>query len=614
MTRVLLIDDEPNIRDVLSRFLAAEGIESTQAGTAEAGLEALAAEEFDAVVSDIVMPGMSGIEVLEKIHEIDPELPVMMLTGQPSIESAAHAVSNKAFDYLLKPTDRATFVAAVRRAIAYSEACRGKARLQAENETYRRHLEDLVLQRTAALEDANRVLRLEVEQRRRAEEAVQHVSLHDATTDLPNRILFKDRLQGAMDAARRVGERNGPAVLLAELKGGHHAARAHGDLAFEDLLRQFVRRLEAVLPEDALVARLGGAEFAFLLPEAVGDLNDFIRKITHLASQPYILKTSQLTTGILVGVNPKSLSEATAEQALQNAYLALEQARVEEDGKPVYYSPLFRRDFNARFALEERLREAVFRMDLRPAYQGIVDLRTGEPVAYEALARWEDGNKLVGPDQFIPLAEENGLILQVGEFMLEKACRQLAEWTRVGGGPLRVHVNVSARQLIDRSFVGALERILHETSIDPDDLVLELTESVFYRLGSQAVLNDIKTLGVRLCLDDFGKGYSSLSYLRRLPVSIVKLDRAFVDGVATDPRAKALVKAVMGMAEAFGLEFVAEGIEDEEQRQMLLSMGCVRGQGYLFGKPQYGARISEQWHETTPPIGAMGSEGGAAAS
>ena len=598
MSLIHIVDDEPSIREILAKFLEHDGHHCRVFGDAAEALEALHCPPLPhVIISDIMMPGISGLDFHALVKGVDPELPVLMVTGQPSVESAASAVQNNAFDYLLKPIRRADICAAAARAIAFRDQVLESRRLAAENEEYRRNLEGLVRERTAALEATVHRLEREIEQRRQAEENLHFLAFHDAETRLPNRLLFKERLASAVRVLSQ--EPGGKLVVLAiELAGASVAARHHGDEVADELVDQFVERVQAILAPGDTLARLSNYEFGLLLDplEPGPPVAELVTRLRQLTSAPFVLESGACDARLLIGVLEQSAGKASPEEFLQDAFIALREAKDAEGEATIYYSPMLRRDLESRLRNSEQFRDALFRAEIRPAFQPLVDIATGEPFGFETLARWvhpERGE--VSPGEFIPIAEDTGAILQLGEFMLERACGQLAAWSSRTNRPLRMHVNVSARQLASPTFIGTVSRVIESTGIDPSCLVLELTESVFFNLGSKASLHDLKSLGVRLCLDDFGKGYSSLSYLHQLPIEVIKLDGSFVSGLPGNQRSAAIVRVVRALADSFGLDLIAEGVETEEQRQHLREAGYVLGQGYLFGRPVSGIETGERW-------------------
>ena len=410
----------------------------------------------------------------------------------------------------------------------------------------------------------------------------------DSLTGIPNRALFEDRARHALNRTLRTSER--VAVLMIDLDDFKLVNDGLGHACGDELLTAAARRIDdATRPSDT-VARLGGDEFAVLL-ESVRGLDDALtaaERIRGLFDAPFHLNGEEVvvTTSIGIAMAQDSLD---AEELLRRADLAM--YRVKERGKDgsAFFDSAMEDRAVDRLDVLTGLRKALERNELVVQYQPIVNLETGAIVAAEALMRWDrPGHGLVPPLDFIPFAEATGLIGPMGAWILKEACSQAREWREHGGAPdIMVGVNVSARQLIDPDFEQIVSRALADTGLEPHGLVLEVTESSVMQNPEVTIpkLDRIVHSGVQLSLDDFGEGYSSLSHLQRLPVNGLKIARPFVKGLA-DPEADSrLVRGIIELAHSLGLHLVAEGIETTEQREALLELGCLLGQGFLFARP-----------------------------
>ncbi len=441
----------------------------------------------------------------------------------------------------------------------------------------------------------------DVTTRRELEKEMEHRAFHDPLTDLPNRALFMDRLEHALTRTSRRGER--VAVLFLDLDDFKHVNDSLGHSAGDRLLIAAGQRIKSCLRDEDTVARLGGDEFAVLL-EDVPDL-DFPKKVAQrIASElrsPITLSEDAeeagpeiiVTTSIGMALNEPEDDSIDAEEILQRADTALYRAK--ETGKD--HHELFHQEMKERstefLRMGRDLRRALEREELTVHYQLKKNLQTGEASGMEALVRWEHPERgLVYPDKFISLAEDNGLIVPLGLQVLREACGQAKEWqelypTGPGQPPLAICVNLSVRQLQSPGLVEDVAGILAETGLEPSSALLEITESTFIRQDSQvtSALHSLKELGVKLAIDDFGSGYSSLSYLNDLPVDVLKIDRSLVTGMGTEPAKAEIVSAAISVAHALGLQAVAEGVETAGELEELRKLGCDFGQGYYWSKP-----------------------------
>jgi diguanylate cyclase (GGDEF)-like protein len=416
---------------------------------------------------------------------------------------------------------------------------------------------------------------------------LEHQAFTDALTEIPNRALFEERARHALERTAGTGQRL--AVLMIDLDDFKLVNDGLGHSSGDELIALAATRLSGAARPTDTVARLGGDEFAVLL-EGVRGLDDALaaaERFRRLFDTPFHLGGSDVVVSASIGI-ALSVDSLNADELLHRADLAM--YRVKDRGKDgtAFFDPAMEQRAVKRLDALNALRRAVEGDELVAHYQPIVDLETGRVVAAEALLRWErPGHGLVPPLEFIPLAEETGLITQVGEWVLRAACRQACEWRREGLPEIRVGVNVSARQLLDADFEQMVADVLAETGLEPGALVLEVTESSVMMNADVTIpkLDRIVAGGVRLTLDDFGEGHSSLSHIRRLPIEGLKIARPFVKELA-DPAGDArLVRGIVELAHSLELRLVAEGIEDAEQREALRALGCPLGQGFLFARP-----------------------------
>jgi diguanylate cyclase (GGDEF)-like protein len=429
---------------------------------------------------------------------------------------------------------------------------------------------------------------LDITKRKQMEEQLQHQALHDPLTDLPNRILFTDRLRHALARAER--RQQCLSVMFMDLDNFKVINDSLGHETGDKLLVIASKRIRSVLRPEDTVARLGGDEFVFLLEDT--DLDGASRiaeRILELLRRPFFLGGRELFIMASIGIAVGDGSGKRSADLLRDADLAMYRAK--HSGKARY--AVFEETMNAqaleRLELEHGLRRAVERNEFVVHYQPEVSLANRKIVGFEALARWEHPeNGLMLPEQFVSLAEETGLIVPIGEAVLEAACRQATEWREQRpSDPPAVCVNLSARQFRELGLTKSIARIIDSTGLEPSSLFLEVTESTAMRdaLATAAALEELQTLGVRTILDDFGTGYSSLSYLERFPVEYIKIDHSFVGGLGEYPGAEMLVSAIISLAHALGHKVIAEGVETEEQFEQLREMGCDLAQGHLISEP-----------------------------
>ncbi|MFE4393909.1 putative bifunctional diguanylate cyclase/phosphodiesterase [Streptomyces sp. CB02056] len=435
----------------------------------------------------------------------------------------------------------------------------------------------------------------DVTEQRQMERELTHRAFHDSLTGLANRVLFQDRVGHALSRGERSGAVTG--VLFIDLDDFKVVNDTQGHAVGDELLVAVSLRISTALRASDTAARLGGDEFAVLVEDArrPADVDTIASGVLAVFAEPFKLTSGTVRVTASIGVATTEDS-VDATELLTHADLALYSAKAAGRRQWRHYRPALQTGMVERHELNEHLDSAIAESAFQLYYQPIVDLRTGDLVAFEALVRWpHDRRGMVLPDEFIALAEESGQIVPLGAWVLERAAQEVAAWhaassaarTAAGRPPLRVNVNVSARQFRDAGFVDVVRRALAATGIDPHTLVLELTESVLMRRDDRvhADMATLSGLGVGIAIDDFGTGYSSLSYLREFPISLLKIDKSFIDGLGHSPQQYALVEGITRIADTLGVQVIAEGIEHPDQRDLLAAMGCPLGQGYLFAHP-----------------------------
>ncbi|MCC6174212.1 MAG: EAL domain-containing protein [Chloroflexi bacterium] len=437
----------------------------------------------------------------------------------------------------------------------------------------------------------------DISERKEVEQLLSYQAFHDSLTDLPNRALFIDRLEHALARASRRGE--SVAVLFVDLDHFKLVNDSLGHSTGDRLLVAVADRIRACLRREDTAARLGGDEFAILL-EDVDGLDRSVQladRIQQQLTRPFSLGEHEFFVSASVGVVLSDASYDRAGDLLRDADLAMYRAKANGRGRHEVFDHSMNARIAERLTLETSLRRAIERNELRVHYQPIVALEDGAISGFEALLRWEHPQRgLIPPGEFIPLAEETGLILPIGRWVLEESCRQVTEWqARFGERPLTLAVNISARQLQDPGLVDTVAAILRDTGFPPANLKLEITESIMIQDVDRTIekLRQLDALAIDIALDDFGTGYSSLSYLRRLPVAVLKLDRSFVSRLGQDRKDEAIIRAVVTLSRDLGLQVVGEGVETSEQMRELWKLGCHYAQGYFFSKPLPGKAAEE---------------------
>jgi diguanylate cyclase (GGDEF)-like protein len=429
-----------------------------------------------------------------------------------------------------------------------------------------------------------------------AERTLRAEMLRDSLTGLPNRLAFTEAVEKAGERVNRDLEH---AVLVVDMLRFSRINESMGSLAGDELLITFARRLILALRAGDVLARTGGNEFGVLvsLRRGVKDALKAAERIQEVMATPFKISDLEIRVECAIGVALMHAGQ-DPEELFRNAQFAVKQAKVA--GRPQVYEPKQATEARRRFSIETELRRALDKDQLKLFYQPLIDLKSGEVAGFEALARWnhEDRGE-ISPSEFIPVAEESGLILQLGRWAMDRAAHTLAQWDKTAGEklPVYVGVNLSAIQVARDNIAEMVEGALKASGLTGDRLTLELTESSIVQDPARAtrVFDALKALDATVAMDDFGTGYSSLAYLQRLPIDVLKIDKSFVSGMMVDPDAVAIVRAVLSLAEALGMSTTAEGIETVELATTLATLGCASGQGFYFAKPLEADAALEYW-------------------
>ena len=444
----------------------------------------------------------------------------------------------------------------------------------------------------------------DITERKAFERELSRLAFSDTLTGLPNRALLTDRLSHALARADRQGSR--VAVLFLDLDRFKVVNDSLGHAAGDRLLVEVATRLSSCLRPGDTAARLGGDEFTVLLEDIDNERQamDVAERIASALRLPVLLEGREVFVSASIGISLSSAGGVGSDGLLRNADLALYRAKAEGRSRFAVFDPTMEETALERLETETDLRHALDRNELLVYFQPVVDLKAGTIPEVEALVRWErPGFGIVSPTAFIPIAEETGLIVQIGQWVLEEACRWGRLWQTCSSQPLVVSVNLSARQFQHPNLLVDIERCIDETGFDPHLLKLEITESIVMQDAEATIetLLAVKALGIRVSIDDFGTGYSSLSYLKRLPVDTLKIDRSFVNGLGQDTQDTAIVDSVLALARTLQLSVTGEGIETAAQARHLRRLGCDRGQGFLFARPLPPEEVQRLLEEAAPP-------------
>lgn len=693
---LLTIDDEEAIRSSISAFFEDCGFSVLQACDGRVGIEMIHAMRPDVVITDLRMPNVDGLEVVDEINRIDQNLPIIVLSGTGVLADAVLALRRGAWDYLAKPILNLVELEMV------VARCLERAHLLRQNRDYHFNLERLVDQRTAELrklsaaveQSANSVIitgvdgvieyvnpkfsqtfgytsdeavgqnpsilksgrqldshyaelwhtirsgrewqgefcnrakdgtlywelcsiapikdeagvitnfvaiKEDITERKRHEEQLYYQANFDVLTGLPNRYYFQKHLELQLELIDSQNQYLSLLVLDVDNLKIVNDTFGHefGDL----LLKEMALRLELVCGQGCFISRFVGDEFTIILPlSSEADEAVFLgEKIRSAMNEVFQIKGTDIITTVSIGVGVYPEDGECVESLLKNAEAAMYQSKKIGRNMVSFYSRELNSQLEQRFLMESRLHKALERGEFSLQYQPQINRTRGTIVGVEALLRWTPtGEAPVSPGQFIPILEESGLIVVIGEWVLRQACSQAVAWLNEGLPPLRMSVNISALQFMRSDLDVTVRRILHETGFDPHFLCLELTESMVMidSVRTMEVLTTLTKTGLTLSLDDFGTGYSSLAYLGRLPINELKIDMSFVHRMLTTRNDAAVVNTIIAMGQGLDMELVAEGVETEEQFAYLAAKGCAIIQGYYFSRslaPDEFVRFCREW-------------------
>jgi len=553
--KVLLVEDNPaDARLVREMFMDIEAseFELSHVDTLQAARDALDIYDFDVMLLDLSLPDSQGLNAVKHILNSAPKLPIVILSGIDDAELSLQAVQAGAQDYLVKGQGDGNLL--------------------------------------------SRALRYAIE-RKRTQERLAYLAQYDQLTELPNRSLFNERLATSLQQAQRHNRQM--VVMFLDLDHFKDINDTLGHSAGDKLLKDVARRLQHCIRAEDTIARLGGDEFTIIMNEVTQqqDSAAVAEKILDTLSHPFMLENEEVFVTTSIGIAGYPRCGNDPETLIRHADIALYRAKSEGRSNYQYFETEMNQAVTERMNMINALRHAVKRCEFFLYYQPLIHAHTGEVYGMEALLRWQHPERgLIPSSEFIPLLEETGLILPVGEWILREACRQNRMWQESGMGPLIVSVNLSARQFQKRNLVEVVTQAIEEAGINPQQLQLEITESVLldHSYSANKILARLGDKGIKLAIDDFGTGYSSLSYLKQYPFDTLKFDRSFICGITNSDNGAAIVASVINLGHSLGMTVVAEGVENQQQLSILQDHGCDQFQGYLFGYPM-SAESSTRW-------------------
>ncbi len=556
MKKILVIEDEESVRENIVELLDAEGFEVISAENGRDGVDLAKVMAPDLIVCDVMMPGLDGYGVLTALRQasVTAAVPFIFLTAKAAKADFRQGMELGADDYITKPFTRAELLGAIASRLKKQEAVQDR---------YHTELQQ-------------------------AKQQLEYLIHNDSLTNLPNRLALRERFKQVQPT-----DSNNEQLVTVLSVGLDRFNQVNDNLGHnvgDLLIKAVAERLTACVGDKDTVARLNADRFAIILAKTQhkNEVDLVAQTLLESLSQTFVLAGREIfiTASIGIAFYPRDGKEI--EQLLNHANTAMAKAKQRGGNQYEFYTLAHNIGSSDRLALQTSLRHALEREELRVYYQPQVNLETGQIVGAEALVRWQHPDRgLVAPDKFIPIAEETGLIVSIGEWVLQTACRQTKIWQTAGFPSLRIAVNLSSRQFSQIDLRKQLVQILMKTGLDPKHIELELTESMLVQNTEVAIrrLNALKSLGVQIAIDDFGTGYSSLSYLQQFPFDILKIDRCFIRDITENPNNAAITKAIIEMAKSLNLKLIAEGVETEAELSFVYQHQCDGMQGYLFSRP-----------------------------
>ncbi|VAW59151.1 diguanylate cyclase/phosphodiesterase (GGDEF & EAL domains) with PAS/PAC sensor(s) [hydrothermal vent metagenome] len=548
---IIIADDDPSILLLLRHFLSENNYDVTEARSGLEAIELCREQRFDLAIFDLVMPDVDGISACKEVTlQTSTPPPVLIITSLDDDTSVSHAFDAGAIDYITKPINWSVFKQRVKRIVESEKNC----------------------------------------------QKIQRLEFHDTLTGLPNRTLFLDRLESATHRAHR--SQNMAALMMIDIDNLKLINETLGHANGDKLIQSVASRLSRTIRDTDTLSRSGGDEFNMII-ENIQQLEDvalMAEKFSHAIEHSLTLMDQEIHVKASIGVSVYPQDGDDIGSLLSHADAALHRAKEKGGNLYEFYSPELGKKANRRLKLENTLRHAIENDELVVFYQPKINLNTNAATGIEALVRWNHPEQgIIPPDEFIPIAEETGLIIQLGQQVIEKACAQFKQWQDAHLNINNISINVSARQFREQDLVSLLRQTLQHYELDATHIELEITESTLLKNEdhAEAKLNQLHSMGIKISIDDFGTGYASLAYLKRLPIDGLKIDRSFTSGIVHDQDDIAIVNAICGLASGLGLKLVAEGIETAEQLKRIKDLGVDYGQGYYWSPPRPADQYAE---------------------
>ncbi|WP_333411383.1 EAL domain-containing protein [Microcoleus sp. F10-B6] len=583
---ILVVDDVPANLGILADFLSEASFEVLVAQDGESALQKINYVIPDLILLDIMMPGINGFETYERLkaNPLWSKIPVIFITALSETDNVVKGLSLGAVDYIIKPFQKQEVLARIKTHLDVRNLTKtieaknqhllqeiaDHAKARADLKQLNQQLENRVKERTAELSQTLQDLY-------RSKAQLEHNAFHDSLTGLPNRDWLIKQLQELIAANTSYS------VLFVDLDRFKIINDSLGHLAGDELLKCVAKRMQGCLKPSQIATRMGGDEFVILVETETG--TSVAQKLLEQFKLPFKFNDYEAIVEASIGITSSAMNYQQPMDILRDVDIAMYRAKKQGSGNYQVFDPQMQADAIARLDLEQDLRKAISQQEFCLYYQPIVSLITEEIKGFEALIRWNHPKGMISPDQFIPVAEETGLINPLGWWILREACNQLRRWQeQLPHLPLKMNVNFSPIQFQQVNLFEQIAEILQQTGIKKNTLNIEITESCLLKT-TNLNLEFLKTMGVGICIDDFCTGYSSLSLLKELPIDTLKIDRSFLQNLARNPNDTSLIQTIILLGKNLSMEIVAEGVETQEQIEILRELGCILGQGYFFSRP-----------------------------
>ncbi|MEG5034942.1 EAL domain-containing protein [Microcoleus sp. AT3-D2] len=583
---ILVVDDVPANLGILADFLTEASFEVLVAQDGESAIQKINYVIPDLILLDIMMPGIDGFETYTRLKEnpLWSQIPVIFITALSETDNVVRGLSLGAVDYIIKPFQKEEVLARIKthldlRHLTKTIEVKNQHLLQeiAEHAKARADLKQLNQELEIRVKERTAELSQTLQDLYRSQAQLEHNAFHDSLTGLPNRDWLIKKLHELIAANTSYS------VLFVDLDRFKVINDSLGHLAGDELLKCVAKRMQGCLKPCQISTRMGGDEFVILLETETGTL--VAQKLLEQFKLPFNFNEYEAIVQASIGITSSAINYQHPMDILRDVDIAMYRAKKQGSGNYQVFDPQMQADAIARLELEQDLRKAIAQQEFCLYYQPIVSLITEEIKGFEALIRWNHPKGMISPDQFIPVAEETGLINPLGWWILREACSQLKRWQEeLPDLPLKLNVNFSPIQFQQVNCLEQIAEILQETGINRNTLNIEITESCLLKTTSFN-FEFLKAMGVGICIDDFCTGYSSLSLLKELPIDTLKIDRSFLQNLARNPNDTSLIQTIILLGRNLNMEIVAEGLETQEQIQILRELGCIFGQGYFFSRP-----------------------------